>query len=506
MAEEVKVNVGGTYADPAPGSAGLETQVPGAAVTVSNAAGASGGIEAGNFIESDIDKELFKFEGDDNPLMQLMLAAKTVKVDSPIVDHYAIDEPRYCVHTGEQVSAGAAQQFVLPLETKDSNLPRANDSLLAVGVDGYEEDGVTVTPGKSLLLYVVGSDTVTGNPVVRAINGPKTTPTDEYCKTPAIPAGTTFIIGANALYETQKEVDPGLIIPNATRVYLQKRGMNQVVSDYFEAQKKRIPFAKALIAEAQIKDFKTKGNRTLYMGVKGKVKVQTKIGVQDVYFTEGVRYQVRKELQHPGKWTVEKLIALAKLVFTGEDVPKSVVILAGKNFLENIQCIDYTKHPEFQITTKTNTVGWTVTNIHTVFGDFEIKHDPTLNRIGCENSAFVVDPSRLVHYVYKEEHQSSDRVEGEEATRTALLVWDALALKGSCHVWINGETTEEKTGNAAISYIYLESDAAPESPVEGVVYYLLKDCPGINKEAVAGTLWQYKNTAWVEYTGEIVMQ
>ena len=136
MAEELKVNVGGTYADPAPGSAGLETQVPGAAVPVRNAAGASGGIEACNFIESDIDKELFKFEGDDNPLMQLMLAAKTVKVDSPIVDHYAIDEPRYCVHTGEQVSAGAAQQFVLPLETKDSNLPRANDSLLAVGVDG----------------------------------------------------------------------------------------------------------------------------------------------------------------------------------------------------------------------------------------------------------------------------------------------------------------------------------------------------------------------------------
>ena len=328
-------------------------------------------------MERDLDQELFKFKSDDTPLMQLMLKAKKVKVTSPEVDHYMIDEPRSNVTTTTAVNAGSSQQFILPLLANDAAIPRPYGTLLAKGVDGYAEDGKTKTPGKDLMLFVTGHDPSTGNPIVRAVNGPKATTNDEYCSTPAIPAGTVLIILSNALYETQKEVDPDLIVPQPSTVYLQKRGMNQIVSDYYDAQKKRIPFGKAVIAEAAITNFKVRGNRTLYAGRKGKIKVQTpKAGVQDIYFSEGVRYQVKKELQHIGKWTVEEVIALAKMVFTGEDVPKNVICLAGKNFLENIQCIDYSKHPEIQISTKTNPVGWVVTNFHTVFGDLEFKRSP----------------------------------------------------------------------------------------------------------------------------------
>jgi hypothetical protein len=180
------------------------------------------------------------------------------------------------------------------------------------------------------------------------------------------------------------------------------------------------------------------------------------------------------------------------------------MLLAGKNFLENIQCIDYSKHPEIQITTVTNPIGWKVTNIHTVFGDIEIKHDPTLDRLGWSNSGAIIAPDRLVHYVYSAEHKASDRVVGEEATREALLVWDALALKGSCHIWIDGEG--ESTAAGATAFVMLDSAEAPESPVEGNVYYLLVDCPGINDSAKAGQMWQYKESAWVEYNGEIMAE
>ena len=211
---------------------------------------------------------------------------------------------------------------------------------------------------------------------------------------------------------------------------------------------------------------------------------------------------MKKELNHTGKWTIEEIIALAKMTFTGEDVPKSVIALAGKNFLENIQCIDYSKHPEIQITTKTNPVGWVVTNFHTVFGDIEFKHDPTLDRLKWSNSAFIVAPDRLVHYQYSAEHSSKDRVEGEEATRESILVWDALALKGSCHIWINGEGDSENS--TAVQIHLWDSAEAPESPVEGGVYYLLQDCPGINAVAVSGQMWQYKSSAWVEYAGDVM--
>lgn len=515
MAEEFTntVKVGGPYATPSTGSAGIQSQLPGMATTVSNVAGATGGIAAGNLIQSELDKQIFFHKSDDTALMQLMLLALTVKVDSPVVDHYAIDEPRSCVTTTTAVAADSTKQFKLPLGANDASIPRKYGTLLVKGVDGYKENGTDRTPGKDLMLYVVGVSEENGFPIVRAVNGPKATAGDEYCTTPAIPAGSTVILLANALYETQKEVDPDLIVPSPTQVYLQKRGMNQIVSDYFESQKKRIPFGKAVIAEAALTKFKVDCNRTLYAGRKGKMNIDTgKVGVQTVFFTEGVRYQVKKELKHTGRWTIEEIIALAKMVFTGEDVPKRVVCLAGKNFLENIQCIDYSKHPEIQISAKVNPVGWTVTNFHTVFGDLEFKHDPTLDRLKWSNSALIVAPDRLVHYQYSSEHSSKDRVEGEEATRESILVWDALALKGSCHIWVDGEATTD-AGNsnaAAVHYHYWDSATAPASPQDKCVYYLLQDCPDINTKAVKGQFWQAikpsKDVAvtWKEYNGEIV--
>ena len=497
------VNVGGTNPTPTPGSAGVSSQVSGAAATVSNLAGATGGIDGGNLVQPDLDEELYKFKGDDTPLMQIALKAKRVKVTSPEVDHYMIDEPRTCVTTTAAVAKGTSNQFVVSLDGDDQQIPRPYGTLLAVGVDGYTEDGSKATPGKDLMLFVVGHDPTTGNPICRAVNGPKSTTDAEYCTTPAIPAGTKLILLGNALYETQKKVDPDLFVPQPTRVFLQKRGMNRIVSDYFDAVKKRIPFTKAIIAEAALTKFKCDTNRSLLAGRKGKIKVNTpEVGVQDIYFSEGVRYQVKKEIQHIGKWTYEEFIALAKMFFTGEDVPSSGLTLCGKNFLENIQCIDFSKHPEVKIDVKTNKFGWTVTAIHTVFGDIEFKREPTFDRLGWSNSAFLLSPDRLVRYVLAAEHSSSDRVEGEEATRESILTWDAIALKGSCHLWINGEdtTANDNVNEDAAHYLFYEGSTAPESPVDGGIYYLLSDCPGIAVTAVKGTLWRAKNTTTT--TGE----
>lgn len=505
MAEEVNVTTG--TVTPGTGSAGLQTQAGGAPATVSGAAEATGGVDAGNFVEVDIDEELFKFNSDDTPLMNLMLKAKKVNVDSPEVDHYMIDEPRSSVITSAVMNASTGNTAVLPLAAEDQNIPRAYGTLKVDGVDGYAEDGKTVTVGKPLMLFVTGHDATTGNPIVRAVNGPKTNSTDEYCKIPQIPAGTTCTLLSNALYETQKEVDPDLIVPQPTRVFLQKRGMNQIVSDYFDSQKKRIPFTKAIIAEQAIANFKVRGNRTLWAGRKGKFKVNVpKLGMQYIYFTEGVRWQFKRELQHRGKWTYEKFIALAKMFFTGEDVPKVALLLAGKNLLEEIQCIDFSKHPEVQITVKTNSIGWAVTNIHTVFGDIEIKREPTLDRLCWSNSGALIGENRLVHYQRTTEHSFTDRVDGEEATRTGVLVWDALALKGSCHIWIDGEG--ESTTEGATGFMMWDAATAPSDNdlVEGMVYYLLEDCAGINAKAQNGQMWQYNGSekGWSEFHGEVM--
>lgn len=486
------------------GSVGLDTQVPGSPTTVTAAAEATGGVGAGKFIESDIDAQLFKFKGDDTPLMQLMLKAKTVNVDSAEVEHYMIDEPKSAFNTNDAVDASTAKNaFVLPLSAEDQNIPQESCTLLVKGVSGYDETGQTQTKGKDLMLFVTGRDDVSSNPIVRAVNGPKTNKTDAFCTVPAIPTNSEIVLLANALYETQKEVAPDLVVPQPSTIYLQKRGMNQIVSDYFESQKKHIPFSQALIAEQAITNFKTRCNRTLWAGRKGKFAVNTKLGPQYVYTTEGVRWQFKRELQHTGKWAVEKIIALAKMFFTGEDVPKTAILLAGKNMLEQIQCIDYSKHPEIQITTKVNPVGWEVTNFHTVFGDIQIKREPTLDKLGWSNSGALLGEDRLVHYKRVTDHEFNEKVIGEEATRKGLLVWDGLALKGSCHIWIDGEGDNANSG--ATTYAMWDSTDKPTTTAgtASPVYYLLSDCTAIASNAKAGTMWQFNGTAWVEYSGEL---
>lgn len=488
---------------PAPGTGGLGTQAPGQATTVSTAANATGGIGPGQFIESEIDREIYLFNSDDTPLMQLMLQAKRVSVTSPEVEHYALDEPRCQATTTAKVGGGTDENVVLKLSKADRGLFQPYTTILVKGVDGYDSAGKNVTSGKELMLFVTGVTDVDKEPIVMAVNGKKTNETDAIGTVPEIPAGTTLIVLGNALYETQKNVAPNLIVPSPSILYCQKRGFSSIVSDYFEAQRKHIPFSKALIAQMQIKKFKCDGNRTLWAGRPSKFPVDTKLGVQYIYTSEGVRWQIRRHLDKSGKWSYEEFIALAKMIFTGDDVPKSVIILAGKNFIENIQTIDFSKHPEVQINVKTNKIGWEVTNIHTIFGDLEFKLEPCLNRLGWSNSAAVINYSNgLVHYVYSAEHKSSEDIEGEEAKRESTVVWDALGLKGNAHIWIDGEGS--CSGGEGQTTFELWGDAeAPASPTEGKVYVLIANCPGIDENAMTGQSWQYKDSKWTEYTGEI---
>ena len=491
----------------APGSTGLGTQLPGQAATVDGMAAATGGVGPGELMEVDIDAELAKFESDDTPLCSLMLAAKKVDVNSPRVQHYQMDEEVSTVTTTAAVAKGTAASFVLSLSEEDKSYVQTYSTLRVRGVNGYTEDGSKEDAGSDLQLYVTGRD-ASDNPIVRCVNGPRQSPTNEYCQTPAIPKGTKIDILATALHETQKVVPPDTFVPVPILVTLQKRGMTRVVSDYFDSQKKRIPFTNALLAEYAIRKFKHATNRSLWIGRGGKMPVKDdKTGTQMVYFMTGIRWSFKREMEHTGKWEYEDFVGLGKLFYTGADVPKGAICLCGKNFLENIQCIDFSKHPEVQIKVETNTLGWSITRFHTVFGDFDFKHDPTLDRIGYSNSAAILGIDRLVHYVRSAEHTDTENVEEHEAKRETLIVWDALALKGACHIFINGEGTPKAVG--ATSYTVWKTNQAPTGAdlVDGKVYYLLVDCPGINAKAHKGETWIYKSAggtgSWEKYEGEL---
>lgn len=488
---------------PSPGQAGVETQLPGQPTTVSGVAEATGGVGGDGLVQPDIDEQITLIGTDEFVLDGLMRRAKRkVKVTGYEVDHYIIDEQKASVFTKEEYTGSNQKQGVIKLESEDQELFQEYGTVLVKGVDGYDEKGKTPIAGTDLMLYIVGKDS-SNDPICRAINGPKSNETDEYCNMPTIPQGTELVILSNALAETQKEVAPDIIIPTPKRVFLQKTAMNQIVSDYFDAQKKRIEFQQATIAEAALKQYRRKNNRTLWVGRKGKFRLDRgKMGMQYVYFTEGVRWQFKREWEHKGAWTFEDIIALAKMKFTGQDCSKEAMWLMGRDQLEQIQNIDFTKHKDISMTSK-EVWGFACTQLHTVFGDFYLKHEPTLDYIGYSNSGGIFDLNGLVRYYIKNEEKSREKIEGEEANRDAVISINALALKGYSHIWVNGDESNDGLTGVTIVVEWDNASEAPEEPKMNQVFYLKQACTGINASSKAGEFWRWDGEAWVQYKGEI---
>lgn len=460
------------------GSAGLQTIVGGAPTTVSGVENASGGM--GELVLPEVDKRIFMFERDQNALMQLMLIAKRVNVKSMEVKHYAIDQGTPIV-TVASVNAN-----VITLVNADKGKVRAYDTLMVKGVKGYEYVTGTgnVKTRRPLQLFVKSvnsDDTIT----CVATNGVKQSATDQYGSLPTssspaanntnvIVAGTKLVRLSNALYETQKWVDPNTIIPVPDDLYLQKRGMTSIVSKYLADQNMEIPYDEAVKAEAQLREFKAAGNRTLLISQQNKMLVRSSMGDdQWDYTTNGVRWQVKREVKHRGAWTFEDVMALIKLYYGGADKPKSGIWLVGENLGMNLQLIDWTKHPEVRMEPYYNeTLGWKVTKFTCIFGEIQIKLEETLNDCGYQNSGIIIGEDRLVHYVRRGESSYTEDVLGEEATRNGVLVSDALGLKGNCHIWVDGDDDDDDTAPNADEFRLWSSTTAPTSAdlEDGIVY------------------------------------
>ena len=460
------------------GSAGLHTQLGGAPTTVSGVQNASGGM--GELVLPEVDKRIFLFERDKNALMQLMLMAKRVNVKSMEVKHYAIDQGT------PLVTVAGVNGNIITLVNADKGKVRAYDTLMVKGVKGYDYVVGTgnVKTRRPLQLFVKSvnnDDTIT----CVATNGVKQAATDQYGSLPTssspaanntnvIVAGTKLVRMGNALYETQKWVDPNTIIPVPDDLYLQKRGMTNIVSKYLATQNMEIPYDEAVKAEAQLREFKAAGNRTLLISQQNKMLVRSSMGDdQWDYITNGVRWQVKREIKHRGKWTPEDIFALVKMYYGGADKPKSGLWLVGDNLGLALQLIDWSGHPEVtMLPYKNETLGWEVTRLHTLFGDLQIKIEETLNDCGYQNSGIIIGEDRLVHYVRSGESNYTEEVLGEEATRNGVLVSDALGLKGNCHVWVDGDDDDDDTAPNADEFRLWGSETAPTSAdlVDGIIY------------------------------------
>ena len=487
------------------GIAGLNAHGAGEATTVSNAR------ELGSdFIDADTDDQIIGIASDESVIDTIKRKIRRqVRVNSFEVDHYLIDDKRSKAYTNETYTGMNATRAEIPFSTTgERKIFQEYYTAICKGVNGYDPTGQIEMPGTDLMLFFVGKNSTTEAPIAMAVNGPKTNASDDYCVVPTIPAGTEIILLSSAAYETQKFIAPSTIVPVPERMYLQKQLCNSIVSDYFAAQKKRIQFNESQIAEAVLRQFRLESCRTAWVGQPGKFKVQAMdnaMGYQWDYFSKGIRWQFKRQYDLSSKITFSDLINLSMVKFTGFNCTKRAIWLLGKQLLNDIQKIDLTLHKNISVTGD-NVFGIECTKIHTVFGDIDLIHDPTLDALGYAHCGGLIDENGLVRYYMKNEDAKTENVDGEEAKREVVMTIDCLCLKGYSHIWVNGSAAESDIPGA--SRVTSAATLPAEPCVNDVVILTADVNHTVNGEEklwfAAGSVVTFNGNTWVEYTGEII--
>ena len=488
------------------GIAGLATQGAGEATTVSNASELSPDL-----IDADVDSQIISIASDESVIDTIKRKIRRqVRVNSFEVDHYLIDDKRSKAYTNAPYSGINATRAEIPFSTTgERKIFQEYYTAICKGVNGYDPTGQIQLPGVDLMLFFVGKNPTTEAPIAMAVNGPKTNASDDYCVLPTIPAGTEIILLSSAAYETQKFIAPSTIVPVPERMFLQKQLCNSIVSDYFAAQKKRLQFSESQIAEAVLRQFRLESCRTAWVGQPGKFKVQAMdnaMGYQWDYFSKGIRWQFKRQYDLSSKITFADLINLSMVKFTGFNCTKRAIWLLGKQLLNDIQKIDLTLHKNISVTGD-NVFGIECTKIHTVFGDIDLIHDPTLDALGYAHCGGLIDENGLVRYYMKNEDAKTENVDGEEAKREVVMTIDCLCLKGYSHIWVNGSAAESDIPGASR---VTSAATLPDEPNVNDVVILTGDVnhtvDGQSKLwFTAGSVVTYNGTTWVEYTGEIIV-
>ena len=484
------------------GIGGLDTHGAGEATTVSNASELGGDL-----IDADVDNQIIGIASDESVIDTIKRKIRRqVRVSSFEVDHYLIDDKRSKAYTNAPYDGIGATRAEIPFSTTgERKIFQEYYTAICKGVNGYDPTGQIELPGVDLMLFFVGKNNTTEAPIAMAVNGPKANSSDDYCAVPSIPAGTEIILLSSAAYETQKFIAPSTIVPVPERMYLQKQLCNSIVSDYFAAQKKRIEFSESQIAEAVLRQFRLESCRTAWVGQPGKFKVQAMdnaMGYQWDYFSKGIRWQFKRQYDLSSKITFADLLNLSMVKFTGFNCTKRAIWLLGKQLLNDIQKIDLTLHKNISVTGD-KVFGIECTKIHTVFGDIDLIHDPTLDALGYAHCGGLIDENGLVRYYMKNEDAKTENVDGEEAKREVVMTIDCLCLKGYSHIWVNGSASESDIPGASR---VVSADSLPAEPNLNDVVILTADV--MNGEKVwftAGTVVTFNGTTWVEYTGEILV-
>lgn len=475
---------------------GLKTDLTGTAASGTQ-------VREGDLADPELDTFIAKFRPYMFPLdTDVRREAKQVSVKGYEVEHYASGSSILdCETTAAVTNTEKSAAVVLPVSADNRKMFAEGTTVSVPEVAGYLADGTTKRGSLMLVVTEKTKTTVT----VEALNGPVNAGSTYV---PDIPSGSKLIVCANACSESQMIVDPENYQPRPKLVYLQKKIVNIVLTDHFKEIVKKIPFFEQDVKDNALYNFRRKSARTFWIGVqtKRKVEVGGNMGEEFVYTSEGVLRQVQSMYGISSEVTYEDLIGICKMQFTTYSVSNEANVYCGKNFMEKLLNIDFTKHKDIEF--KANSVlGIDIKAFKTTFGTLNFKYDPTLDDVGYADYAIVLDIKNASRYVKEDgRDQNVDMKKGagenREATRDIHTQIDCLALKGFNSIMVGrSEDLLNLAGNDK-SVVATSVTELPANPSAGQIVFLTAE----NGGWAANSLLQYNGVTgkWEEYSGVIL--
>lgn len=364
--------------------------------------------EGQNFADPDwytkfIDSEITKVQPTSTPLLQLVSYAKKKSGKSTIVKYYSWGYRPYKTTVKTQLAEQTTGDRVT-LEVTDSGIFTIDDTILVLGVDGYNPAGDRTTPGQNLVLSVCEIEKTTGMPVVYAVNGKSDGAGSDNILVPAIPAGTKLLRMGKAAGELDAQTGKYYSKPKAQIQNVQKF-MCQVelshVEKWSETEIKN--FSWSDVEEEAISDMKRTMEFSFMWGALGEHVHEGKQGT--VWFTKGIWNMAGKEIQvgtlQSGKDVItdDDLVDVLKDLFVGTNLGgKQKVLLCGSDFLAALSKM---KSDRLVYRDTVDKFGLKFKSFDSEFGELLAVHAEFMNAAEKSKWAFAMDPDYLRKYTFR---------------------------------------------------------------------------------------------------------
>lgn len=466
-------------------------------------------LRGGGIAEDEYDEIISKFRPFQFPLdTDIRRQASQKKVKGYEVKHVQSGSSVLdCETTAEIATADSITLTSSNISGKLAMFP-AFSTILVHGVDGYRDGSKTVKQGP-LMLFVVSNDGT--NCKCEPLNGPAKTEGEFEMTCPDIPSGTVLSVCANACSESQMIVSPDNFQPRAKDVYLQKKILNVVFTDKFAEQIKKFPFFKEDVKGEALYNFRRKCSRSSWIGKQKRFVVNDpKMGEEFVYTQEGILRQVTMLMGVANEFDLKMLTAINMFMYTENASGNVGRAYCGKNFIKRLLHLKEVKTYKELGFESYNELGIEVHAYKDNFGKTEFVYDPTLDDLGYQDFACVVDIKNARRYVETESKEYTVDMkkgagENREAERNVTIIADAIALKGYNSLLVGPSAMLESANLADAATNVQMVSAAPENPSDGTLIFLTEADPALSLEAEKAYRYDAASGKWVLYTGDIVV-